>query len=50
MEIGLPEIGWLEIGDWISCCALLARLVYSAHSPVKIKTVSLKINIILKFF
>ena len=26
MEIGLPEIGWLEIGDWISCCALLVRL------------------------
>jgi|RhiMetdeSRZDD1v2_1073273.scaffolds.fasta_scaffold01087_34 hypothetical protein len=47
MEIGLPEIGWLEIGDWISCCALLARW---AHSPVKIKTVFLKINIFLKIF
>jgi len=39
-------VGNREIG--LVFCALLGENVNSAHSPVKIKTVFLKINIFLK--
>jgi hypothetical protein len=51
MEIGgLRKLDGWKSGDWISCLCFAGENVNSAHRPVKIKTVFLKINIFFKIF
>jgi hypothetical protein len=46
MEIGAkPEIGWLEVGDWIPFALRPVKVSCWGQSVVKIKSVFLKINI-----